>query len=92
VRDDSLPPKVLTALDAYLAESNSKLLVVQPLRDERDTDKRPPRSAVLMECFEPPAEPQQLLARLQRRRVSPYPRTLGVAAVGQGAGRHRRQG
>ncbi len=30
-RDDSLPPKVLAALDAYLAESNSKLLVVQPL-------------------------------------------------------------
>jgi hypothetical protein len=64
VRDDSLPPKVLSALDAYLAESNSKLLVVQPLRDERDKDNRPPRSALLMECFEPPAEPQQLLARL----------------------------
>ncbi|HEY7423837.1 MAG TPA: hypothetical protein VH682_06280 [Gemmataceae bacterium] len=64
VRDDSLPPKVLSALDAYLAESNSKLLVVQPLRDERDTDNRPSRSALLMECFEPPAEPQQLLARL----------------------------
>jgi hypothetical protein len=64
VRDDSLPPKVLTALDAYLAESNSKLLVVQPLRDERETERRPPRSALLMECFEPPAEPQQLIARL----------------------------
>jgi hypothetical protein len=63
-RDDSLPPKVLSALDAYLAESNSKLLVVQPLRDERETGKRPPRSALLMECFEPPAEPQQLIARL----------------------------
>ncbi|HWG45911.1 MAG TPA: hypothetical protein VN688_24330 [Gemmataceae bacterium] len=63
-RDDSLPPKVLAALDAYLAESNSKLLVVQPLRDERETSKRPPRSALLMECFEPPAEPQQLIARL----------------------------
>jgi len=63
-RDDSLPPKVLAALDNYLAESNSKLLVVQPLRDERETGKRPPRSALLMECFEPPAEPQQLIARL----------------------------
>jgi biotin carboxyl carrier protein len=63
-RDDSLPPKVLAALDAYLAESNSKLLVVQPLRDERETGKRPPRSALVMECFEPPAEPQQLIARL----------------------------
>ncbi len=64
VRDDSLPPKVLAALEAFLAESNSKLLVVQPLRDERETGRRPPRSALLMECFEPPAEPQQLLARL----------------------------
>jgi hypothetical protein len=63
-RDDSLPPKVLAALDSYLAESNSKLLVVQPLRDERESGKRPPRSALLMECFEPPAEPQQLIARL----------------------------
>ena len=34
-RDDSLPPKVLAALDAYLAESNSKLLVVMPLRRAR---------------------------------------------------------
>jgi hypothetical protein len=64
-KDDSLPPKVLEALDAYLAESASKLLVVQPLRDEREGDsKRPPRAALVMECFDPPAEPQQLIARL----------------------------
>ncbi len=63
-RDDSLPPKVLSALDAYLAESNTKLLVVQPLKDERESGRRPPRSALVMECFEPPTEPQQLLARL----------------------------
>jgi hypothetical protein len=68
-KDDSLPPKVLAALDAYLAESPSKLLVVQPLCDEREGDpkskeKKPPRSALLMECFEPPPEPQQLVARL----------------------------
>jgi hypothetical protein len=64
-KDDSLPPQVLKALDDYLAESNSKLLVVQPLRDEREKEsKNPPRSAVLMECFEPPAEPQQLISRL----------------------------
>ena len=30
-RDDSLPPDVLDALDHYLAESNSKLLVILPL-------------------------------------------------------------
>ena len=64
-RDDSLPPKVLDALDAYLAESPSKLLVVQPLKDERESkSKKPPRAALVLECFEPPADPQQQLARL----------------------------
>jgi hypothetical protein len=64
-KDDSLPPNVLDALDAYLAESGSKLLVVQPLKDEREKDsKQPPRAALVMECFDPPAEPQQLIARL----------------------------
>src|SRR5262249_52259940 len=65
-KDDSLPPTVLHALDAYLAESNSKLLVVLPLRDEREKEsQKPSRSAMLMECFEPQAEPQQLVARLE---------------------------
>ena len=65
-KDDSLPPPVLHALDGYLAESNSKLLVVLPLKDEREKEsKKPPRSALLMECFEPAAEPQQLVARLE---------------------------
>jgi hypothetical protein len=65
-KDDSLPPKVLSALDAYLAESNSKLLVVMPLRDEREAEsKKPPRSALLMESFEPPDSSEQLLARLE---------------------------
>jgi hypothetical protein len=64
-KDDTLPPKVLEALDKYLAESNSKLLVVMPLRDEREKDtKKRPRSVLLMECFEPPAAAEQLLARL----------------------------
>jgi hypothetical protein len=65
-RDDGLPPKVLKALDAYLEVSASKLLVVMPLRDEREgkEPKGPARSAMVMECFEPPAEPQQIIARL----------------------------
>jgi hypothetical protein len=64
-KDDSLPPKVLEALDAYLAESASKLLVIQPLKDERDGEtKRLSRAALVMECFDPPAEPQQMIARL----------------------------
>jgi hypothetical protein len=65
-KDDSLPPRVLTALDAYLTESNSKLLVIMPLRDEREEEsKRPPRSALLLECFEPPETTDHLLARLE---------------------------
>jgi hypothetical protein len=72
-KDDTLPPDVLKALDAYLAESNSKLLVVEPLKDEREKPekenkeekKKPARSALLMECFEPPAQPEQLLARME---------------------------
>jgi multidrug efflux pump subunit AcrA (membrane-fusion protein) len=69
-RDEGLPPKVIESLDAYLAESPSKLLVVQPLRDEREKDDKgkvikPPRTALLMECFEPPPDPQQLIARLE---------------------------
>ena len=65
-KDDTLPPDVYKALDAYLAESNSKLLVVLPLKDERESEsKRPPRSALMMECFEPNAAPEQLFARLE---------------------------
>jgi hypothetical protein len=53
VKDEGLPPAVLHALDAYLAESNSKLLVVLPLKDERDeTGKQKARSALMMESFE----------------------------------------
>jgi hypothetical protein len=63
-RDESLPPKVLEALDKYLAESNSKLLVVLPLRDEREDKERPCRSALMIECFEPNLTAEALLSRL----------------------------
>src|SRR5262249_48333286 len=65
-KDDALPPDVLKALDAYLAESNSKLLVVLPQRDERESKtKKLPRSAVMLECFEPALAPDQLVSRLE---------------------------
>jgi hypothetical protein len=66
-RDETLPPDILKALDAYLAESNSKLLALMPLRDERESEesKKPCRSALLMECFEPAASSEQLLARCE---------------------------
>ncbi|MCS6852258.1 MAG: HlyD family efflux transporter periplasmic adaptor subunit [Gemmataceae bacterium] len=64
--DDSLPPKVFRALDEYLAESNSKLLVVLPLKDERQKDThQPARAALVMESFEPAASPEQQTARLE---------------------------
>jgi hypothetical protein len=65
-KDESLPPRVHQALNAFLEESNSRVLVVVPLRDEREKDShRPPRSAILMECFDPQAAPEQLIARLE---------------------------
>lgn len=69
-RDESLPPAVLNALDRYLAESNSKLLVLKPIRDERERPKdkekeKPCRSAILMECFEPPERSEPLIQRLE---------------------------
>ncbi len=64
-KDDSLPPDVLKALDAYLAESNSKLLVLQPLRDEREKESnKPSRSGILMEAFDTGEDHQQQIARL----------------------------
>ncbi len=63
-RDETLPPKVLEAMDKYLAESNSKLLIVIPLRDEREDKDRPCRSAMMIECFEPNLTAEALLARI----------------------------
>ena len=65
-QDDSLPPKVYKALDLYLAESNSKMLVVQPLLDERDTkNKTKARSALMMESFDVALDQEQQFARLE---------------------------
>jgi hypothetical protein len=64
-RDESLPAHVLDALDAYLAESPSRLLVVLPLTDPRERSRQKPvRSALLMECFDAPAMPEPLIGRL----------------------------
>jgi hypothetical protein len=71
VKDDGLPPDVYEALDRYLAQSPAKLLVFQPLHDQREFDKEKKelkenrsRSALLMECFEPPNQPEPLISRL----------------------------
>lgn len=65
-RDDALPPDVLHALDEYLAESQPKLLVVQPIRDEREkSDTTPARSVLLMESFNPPDNAEPMVQRLE---------------------------
>jgi hypothetical protein len=70
VRDDTLPPKVRESLDRYLAERPSKLLIIQPLHDDRegtekDKERKKPRAVLVMECFDPPPDQQQLTARLE---------------------------
>ncbi len=65
-RDESLPLWVLKALDVYLAESQPKLLVVSPVRDEREKDSdKPARSALLVEVFNPPEQTDALLQRVE---------------------------
>jgi hypothetical protein len=65
-KDESLPPAVLNALDDYLAESQPKLLIVQPIRDEREKDeKKPARSVLLIESFNPPENIEPLIQKLE---------------------------
>ena len=70
-RDETLPPKVLSALDAYLTEQTPKLLVLVPVRDEREKPKegskealKPVRSGILMEMFDPPEQTGPLEQKL----------------------------
>jgi biotin carboxyl carrier protein len=64
-KDESLPPKVLHALDRYLEESASKLLIIAPMKDEREAErKRPARSALMVESFEPNVTPEQMAGRM----------------------------
>jgi hypothetical protein len=65
-REAGLPPDVANALDAYLAESHPKFLVVLPVRDEREKDlQRPPRSVLVLEVFNPPENVEPLIQRLE---------------------------
>ena len=65
VKDAGLPPDVSHALDEYLSESQPKLLVVQPIRDEREKDQaKPARSVLVMESFNPPEQVEPLIQRL----------------------------
>ena len=64
-KDAGLPPAVARSLDEYLHESQPKLLVVQPIRDEREKDtKKPTRSVLVLESFNPPENVEPLVQRL----------------------------
>ncbi len=64
-KDPGLPPAVAHALDDYLHESQPKLLIVQPCRDERETDKtRPARAVLVLELFNPPEQIEAIVQRL----------------------------
>jgi hypothetical protein len=65
-KDPGLPPAVAHALDEYLHESQPKLLIVEPCRDERETDTdRPARTVLVVECFNPPEQIEPLVQRLE---------------------------
>jgi hypothetical protein len=64
-KDPGLPPAVASALDDYLHESQPKLLIVQPVRDEREKDTaKPARAVLVMEAFNPPEQIDTLVQRL----------------------------
>jgi hypothetical protein len=65
VKDEGLPPDLSHALDDYLAESQPKLLVVAPIRDDREKDNgKPARSIMLLESFNPPEQVEPMVAKL----------------------------
>jgi len=64
-KDEGLPPDLSHALDDYLSESQPKLLVVAPIRDEREkNEKKPARSVMLLESFNPPEQVEPLIAKM----------------------------
>ena len=66
IKDAGLPPDVSHSLDEYLNESQPKLLVVQPIRDEREKDQsKSARSVLVLESFNPPDEIEPMIQRLE---------------------------
>jgi multidrug efflux pump subunit AcrA (membrane-fusion protein) len=81
-RDPGLPPNVLQALDDYLAQSNSRFVVVVPLRDERERAEERPRSALLVESFGAEFAREEIESRLER--VIPHAATALYSAAEHG--------
>jgi biotin carboxyl carrier protein len=63
VRDESLPPAVAQALDAYLGHSPARSLVALPLGDEREQGRA--HAVLLGECFDAALPGEQLRGRLE---------------------------
>jgi multidrug efflux pump subunit AcrA (membrane-fusion protein) len=64
-RDDSMPPRVLEALDRYLSLCPCRFLVLIPLVGARQTTLMPPAAAgMLLECFQPPSATETMRALL----------------------------
>jgi len=63
-QDESLPPAVRQALDAYLAESNRRLLIVLPLHSPRKDDAALSRAALMAENFQPSGSAEILETKL----------------------------
>lgn len=72
-RDDTLPPDVLQCLDDYLAQSNSRLLIAQPIVDARLEGPSQVVGVLLAETFGPGQELPQLSQRMEfvARHVGP---------------------
>ena len=101
-KDAGLPPDVSHTLDEYLNESQPKLLIVQPIRDEREKDQTvAARSVLVMESFNPPDLIEPLVQRLdvvgkhaatalynaaQMKRVPLKPLWWPIAKVQEGVG------
>lgn len=65
-KNPGLPPDVSHALDDYLNESQPKLLIVQPIRDEREKDlTKPTRSVLVLESFNPPEQTDPIVQKLE---------------------------
>jgi multidrug efflux pump subunit AcrA (membrane-fusion protein) len=64
-QEEALPPAVRQALDAYLAQSNSRLLVALPLHDRRVQAPERTRAVLLVESFQPAAGRASLECKLE---------------------------
>jgi biotin carboxyl carrier protein len=74
--EEGLPAAVLAALDGFLAQSKSRLLVAVPLRGPGQQEDEPPCGVLVAECFTAEIGAEALRARLE----SLAPDTAGALA------------